>query len=44
MDFMISEVIAENVVEAKSSEREINALSQFDLVLIGGGLGEVIFG
>jgi hypothetical protein len=44
MDFMNKEVTVEIVAEPKNNEVEITTLSQFDLALIGGGLGEVIFG
>jgi hypothetical protein len=44
MDFVNKEVIAQIVAEPKISGGEITTLSQFDLALVGGGLGEVIFG
>jgi hypothetical protein len=44
MDFVNKEVSAETIAEPKNFEAEVTALSQFDLALVGGGLGEVIFG
>jgi hypothetical protein len=44
MDFVNKEMTVESVADPKNNQVEVITLSQFDLALVGGGLGEVIFG
>ena len=44
MDFIVSDETAVEMIETKVNDVAVKALSVFELALIGGGCGEVVFG